>query len=198
MSETFAVDEFIQEKLREIEAATELTTEVAFALANEIAEAVTKAILEAQEARQFKRVEKLARQAEKAYLLASDKVPSSDCDKIAFASSSWSLKADYARLDAETARRPTPYQPPPRPAEEPDKAKELTLTSLGEAKPEEKRARVPEDKPISIGIARREKRSKKPGKAKEPTFISPKERKPAKEKEKEIRLAPFKKTKRKA
>jgi hypothetical protein len=195
MSEIFAVDEFIQGKLREIEAATELKTEVAFALANEVAEAVTEAILEAQEARQFERVEELARQAEEAYLLAADKVPSADRDKIAFVSTYWSLKVDYARLDAETARRPTPYQPPPRPAEEPDKAKELTFISLGEAKPEEKRARVP-DKPVSIGIARRERRSEKPGKAKEPTFISSKERKPAREKEKKIPPALFKKTKR--
>jgi hypothetical protein len=143
MNEIFEVDKFIEKKFHELEGAPELKIEDAFAIANEVAEAVTKAVLEAHEARQFERVEKLARQAENAYLLAADKVPPPDRDKIAFASSYWSLQADYARLDAETTRRRTPYQPPPGPAEKLDKAKKLTLIFPKEAKTKEEKAKIP-------------------------------------------------------
>jgi len=162
-----AVDEQIREKLSRLEAADELPTEDAFALANEIAGAITQAILEAERARQFERVERLAREAERAYLLAADKVPLADRDKLAFASSYWSLQADYARLDAEAAKRRGLYQPlAARGVGEKDlEGKVVTFTVLEEPGEEGKTPKVSR-KAFRIDVLGREKRIKSPDKVK--------------------------------
>lgn len=103
MSEPHA--EIVQKAIDDLEKLTSLHTDQALGLANEVAKVVSGALREAEEAQDFAAIEALARQAEKAYLIAAQKVPRSDRDMVAFASTYWSLKADHARLDAQLARQ---------------------------------------------------------------------------------------------
>ena len=105
-----AYDQTIQSTIGKIEASKSLKADEALALANEVAKAVSVAMREAEQTRDFTRMEQLARHAESAYLLASKKVPTGDRDVIAFASTYWSLRADHARLDAQLAQT-APFRP---------------------------------------------------------------------------------------
>ena len=182
MVEINATLESIQRKLSKIEAARTLRTEEAFDLTDEIAEAVGEAILECEKAEKFKEVEKLARKAEEAYLLAADRVRSKVArDKIVFASTYWSLKADYARLDAEVPRRPAPYQPKYVPAKEQEGAKDSAFIHTEMERGEKERAMVPDMSFLAETVEARS-HSAETAKAKELMPESLKERKPTKDK----------------